>query len=244
MGIMKINNIFKKSCEQSCALEKEKYFNKYNNIISIIEKHIQEEDGIQAVLTIQKIVIEYLNYNLANDSIQLANNDSRNHNICKIYEKLALLYNSKNIKYTKKINKVVNIRDVPYLLTCWNSDRIIEKFNEINENKPLDKEKSKKYGDDCYLYPMNVASATGGCHSKLAATYFNSGQTIIPDLYDYSFLYKFLQFDGKDFIDVKNSIKIHFYDEYSDLEVYYSGILFEMGRYLLKSNYKNPSIIG
>lgn len=243
MGIMKFKNVFNKSCEQSCAVEKEKNFNKYNNIISIIEKHSQEEDGIQAVLTIQKIVIEYLNYNLANDSIQLSNNDSRNNSICNIYEKLALLYNSKNIIYTKKINKVVNIRDMPYLLTCWNSDRIIEKFNEINEYKPFTKEKSKKYADDCYLYPMNFSLAIGGCHSKLAATYFNSGKTIIPDLYDYSFLYNFIQFDGKDFIDIQNSMKINFDDEYSDLEVYYSGILFELGRYLLRSNYKNPSIM-
>lgn len=82
---------------------------------------------------------------------------------------------------------------------------------------------------------MNIVVCNGGNHSQLSARYKNQGTTIINKIKDFTLLYKMIKFDGINYIMLSDQsiIKLN----YSREILFYSGVIFELGRYLLKEKY-------
>lgn len=75
----------------------------------------------------------------------------------------------------------------------------------------------------------------GGNHSQFSARFKNQGKTIINEVHDYSLLYTKVQFDGVNYISKEDNsiIKLNYDEEL----VFYSGVIFELGRYIFDCKY-------
>ena len=200
------------------------------------------------------IIVEYLNYCEAINSLENGESRSskRNHNCLQIYDDIAndigikpKIYNYGKIaeedrKYFANEKIIGNekspsfqINDIPILLDTWNSSRIIDNFKNINDDNKFDGESYSYNIENYYLSPMNIIICDGGNHSQFAARFKHEGKTIIKYKYDYSSLYDQIFFDGlayrrKD--DNNSPIKM----KYEQDLLFYSGVIFELGRHLLK----------
>ena len=200
-----------------------------------------------------KIVVEYLNYAEAIQVIEKKENVQNNSSIEIIYAELEFhlginddttilkKIHDDDKKYYKGI-KILNsepldfhINKIPILLNPWNGDRILDNFNEINEQNKFDGIHFSWNIQNHFLYPMNIVVCNGGNHSQLSARYKNQGTTIINKIKDFTLLYKMLKFDGINYIKLSDQsiIKLN----YSREILFYSGVIFELGRYLLKEKY-------
>ena len=83
---------------------------------------------------------------------------------------------------------------------------------------------------------MDVVVCSGGNHSQFSARFKNNGKTIIQKKYDFSQLYNEVSFNGRNYTHKKDNSIIAL--EYDEELIFYSGIIFELGRYLLAGNYK------
>ena len=85
-----------------------------------------------------------------------------------------------------------------------------------------------------YLLPIDIIVCGGGNHSQLAAKNKGEGDTTITEVRDYSKLYKKVHFNGENYLDKDN--KIINLEENRDDIFFYSGVIFELGRFLLDQN--------
>ena len=87
---------------------------------------------------------------------------------------------------------------------------------------------------------MNIIICDGANHSQFSAKIKNQGETIIRAVHNFSSLYDLIEFNGKGYFrkDTNNYIKLN----YESTLVFYSGVIYEMGRYILKNNYHSLDI--
>lgn len=98
----------------------------------------------------------------------------------------------------------------------------------------FDWKKSNGNIQNYYIKPINIIICRGGNHSQFAAKIKKQGITTITEIRDFSNIYEKVYFNGANYIDNnRDVIRI----EYKKDEIFfYSGLIFELGRYLLKLN--------
>lgn len=130
------------------------------------------------------------------------------------------------------IDKSLDINSYPILLNPWNKDRVYDNLVYfIKRDIKFDWRKSNGNIMNIYLLPIDIIVCGGGNHSQLAAKNKGEGDTTITEVRDYSKLYKKVHFNGENYLDKDN--KIIDLEENKDDIFFYSGVIFELGRFLL-----------
>ena len=208
---------------------------KANHLISVIVEHLNFKEAMEALesyLVNQKNpLIEEIYYALESELFL----DKHTIIVDKMSEKDKKCYQSDEdteILDEEPIN--VEINQIPILLNPWNGQRVINNLVCINENNIFDGKEYKFNIQNYYLYPMNIVVCNGGNHSQFSARMKNQGNTIIKELHDYSNIYSLIEFDGENYIKSKDKTVIEL--NYDKEIVFYSGVIFELGRYNLKDS--------
>lgn len=197
---------------------------------------------VQCVKILIKIIVEYLNYEEALQAFEKEYNIQNNALIEEIYLKIeSYLFLNKKTNYIEESMKV-DINKLPILLNPWSGERILNNFIAINDNNVFDGACFSSNINNHYLYPMNIVVCNGANHSQLSARYQNKGETIITKIKDFTSLYDNVKFDGVNYIKVKDNSIIEI--EYDENILFYSGVIFELGRYLIGDNYLNSDLLG
>jgi hypothetical protein len=89
---------------------------------------------------------------------------------------------------------------------------------------------------------MNIVVCTCGNPSQLSARYQNIGITVINKIKNVPSLYDKVKFDGANYVKIEDNEIIEM--KYDENILFYSGVIFELGRYLLNGNYSNSNIPG
>lgn len=208
------------------------------------EKSLKAQD-------ITLFIVEWLNYNQVIKSFEDDETYEHNNVILDIYrdlwkcccnednsfeqwnleysEVLELINNGE--KYLDGVPLEIKFKDIPILLNPWDKYKILHKFQIINEDNPFNYKDHINNIDNNFLSPMNIVVCEGGNHSQLAAYIRNEGKTIINRCLNYNKLYDYVKFDGENFINIEDMKPIKLYYEKNIL--FYSGVIFEMGRYSL-----------
>ena len=228
------------------------YQSRFLNYKNIVEKSNTSEK-IVVVKNLLSIIIEYLNFDEAIQTIETIHDAQDNSSIETIYNMLAdrndvtideiicekihpddlKFYRDKTIREDGPIK--IAIREFPILLNTWNSDRIIRNFKDINDNNVFDGERYSSNIENHYIYPMDIAVCNGANHSQFAARFQHEGQTVIKAVYNYSNLYENIYFDGLNYRKKLDDSTIAL--SYDKKLIFYSGVIFELGRYLLEAEY-------
>lgn len=183
------------------------------------------------------IIVEYLNYNEAVEAITKSNGVIDNSHIGIIYNCIEKYYDTKANKRNEE--KLINVNCIPILLNPWRKDRIIDNIDYFSNKDSFDGVSHSSNILNYHLFPMNFIVCYGGNHSQFAARYKNNGKTIITSSYDYTNIYNTTRFDGYNYINTENNASIKLTDNeghnITDNEelIFFSGLLFELGRYNL-----------
>lgn len=251
-------NYFEKRKHNESEQQKERYL----NYKKLIDEQTNSQEKLTAVNHITATVINYLNFSNAIQTFESLEKIGGYLSIYDIYNKLEeQLTNNKqqftiidtihpdDEKHLKNIPELtiinekpitIKINEIPILVNVWKNQRIIKNLKEINENNVFDGQKNKDNIENYYLYPMNIITCHGGNHSQFSAKIDNAGNTVIKRIYDYSNLYDLVEFNGNNFIKRKDE-KILTLNFDKDV-LFYAGLLFELGRYLLDNNYTNEKM--
>ncbi|MBF1084505.1 MAG: hypothetical protein HXL43_09275, partial [Solobacterium sp.] len=158
-------------------------------------------------------------------------------------EKIVLLYEEllkRKFIDTTKITaerKEININRYALLLNPWNRtsiERNIPRFKKERFDytlKPLYEINLENY----YVYPMNFVNCEGGNHSQYSALNSCGGQTFTRGFYDFSNLYEHYSFSEQGFIT--NDGQLVVFDDSFNQYVEDAGILFYLGKELIKNGY-------
>lgn len=235
----KKNNI---SCEEETDKNK-KTIDRFQRYLNLVNNNRLGHDPVQCAKIFIEIIVEHLNYDEALQAIEKEHDAQDNSLIEDIYSKIEsyLLLNRKTINMEKEHIKI-DINKLPILLNPWNEERILDNFIGINDNNVFDGVRFSSNIQNHYLYPMNIIVCKGANHSQLSAKYQNKGETVINEIKDFRLLYDKVKFDGANYIDAENNAIIEM--EYDENVLFYSGVIFELGRYLLGGNYSNSYILG
>ena len=147
-----------------------------------------------------------------------------------------------NVKLLNQESVKTDINKFPILLNPWNGEKILDNFIGINDNNVFDGVHFSSNIQNHYLYPMNIVVCTGANHSQLSSRYQNKGKTVINEIKDFTSLYDKVKFDGANYIKVEDNAIIKM--KYDENLLFYSGVIFELGRYLLSGNYSSSDILG
>lgn len=226
-----------------------KYKDRFNRYIQFLNASCSNK--VETARYINCIIVEYLNFYEAVQSLEFEHEGRRNTVIEEIYENIESKLNlSKNVvvmdvheedkkfyEDCKIVDKPlsVNIVGLPILLNPWNGSRIIKNLNVINEDNLFDGEKYSRNVENTYLYPMDIFVCEGANHSQFAAKFKNQGITIVKKILNFSELYDCVYFDGEIYRFKNNEDQITL--NYSEEDIFYSGIIFEMGRFIIESDY-------
>lgn len=232
----KKNNI---SCETETDMNKITV-DRFQRYLNLVNNNSMNYDLAQCAKIFIEIIVEHLNYEEALQAIEKEHDAQDNSLIEEIYSKIDsyLFENRKTIS----IKTVQMINKLPILLSPWNGEKILDNFIGINDNNVFDGVRYSSNIINHYLYPMNIIVCTGANHSQLSARYQNKGETVISEIKDFTQLYDKVKFDGVNYIKVEDNAIIEM--EYDKNILFYSGVIFELGRYLLGGNYSNLDIIG
>lgn len=252
---MNIFDLFK--CEkrfdkiENFKSENNRYKDKFNRYRFLMKKNSHENILVATYLI--AIIVEYLNYSEALQSLECEHNPRNNSLLEKIYREIeTCLYLNHNIFRFDKIHyeekKHYNSNDIvgeapleidvnkfPILLNPWNGIRIADNLLSINESNVFDGLSHSQNVQNYFLYPMDLIICNGGNHSQFAARFKNQGKTIIKEIHDYSLLYTKIEFNGVNYISKEDNSTIKL--RYDEEAVFYSGVIFELGRYLFGSKY-------
>lgn len=236
----------KKKKDISCETETDKNkitIDRFQKYLNLVNHNRLGYDPVQCAKIFIEIIVEHLNYDEALQAIEKEHDAQDNSLIEKIYSKIesCLLLNRKTI-YMEKVDMNIGINKLPILLNPWNGERILDNFIGINDDNVFDGVRFSSNIQNHYLYPMNIIVCTGGNHSQLSARYQNKGETVINEIKDFTSLYDKVKFDGANYIKVEDNAIIEM--EYDENILFYSGVIFELGRYLLGGNYSNSDILG
>lgn len=247
--------IFKKNSTQNDTLEKvEKKKKRYDKYIHYVNKNAMNYGTIEVANDLIALIVEHLNYKQTIEALEYEHADMDNSRIMQLFENLSYevgikpintilrevhtddesAYTDSNLSQSGEIEIEVNA--IPILLNVWKGDRVIDNFKNINDENQFDGLKHKYNIQNYYLFPMNFIVCLGGNHSQFAARYKNEGRTIVEEIVDYSNMYSTITFDGTGFLNSKNEyVELEFTEE----EVFYAGIFYELGRFLLDKTYFN-----
>ena len=158
-------------------------------------------------------------------------------------EKIVLLY--KELLKQKFISEIetpierkeININRYALLLNPWKRERVEGNITKFKKEK-FDYSLDQKYEDNLrnyYVYPMNFVLCEGGNHSQYSALNSCGGQTFTRGFYDFSNLYEYYSFSEQGFIT--NDGQLVVFDDSFNQYVEDAGILFYLGKELIKNGY-------
>ena len=235
----------KKTNNMSCGSETDKNkvaIDRFQGYLNLVNNNRFGYAPVQCAKILIKIIVEYLNYEEALHSFEKEHDIQNNSLIEEIYLKIeSYLFLNKKTSYIEESMKV-DINKLPILLNPWSGERILNNFIAINDNNVFDGACCSSNINNHYLYPMNIVVCNGANHSQLSARYQNKGETIITKIKDFTSLYDNVKFDGVNYIKVKDNSIIEI--EYDENILFYSGVIFELGRYLIGDNYLNSDLLG
>lgn len=226
------------------------------------KKLIEDEDKDKAVVAnyLNMLIVNFLNFSAALRLVENIESIEYNSIIEYIYNKIesAVSQNhevivrdnlniNKDDKKNLKLGGVeliekdplrIKLGKFPILLSPWKRRSLINNLLKINETNKFDCINNSRNIVNFYLYPMNIIVCYGANHSQFSAIIKNHDFTIIKEFHDYSKLYDLVEFDGENYIKKidKNIIDLS-YLKISDDLMFYSGVIFEMGRYVLNNKY-------
>lgn len=249
---------FKKHSTQNDSLEKaEEKRKRYDKYIEYVKENVMSYETTEVANDLIALIVEHLNYKQTIEALEYEHAEMDNSKILELFRYLSSevgvepdniilrkIDPEDEFAYSKSILKnsgeiEIEMNAIPILLNVWKGDRVIDAFQTINGDNKFDGKKYKYNIQNCYLYPMNIIVCSGGNHSQFAARYKNEGQTVVEEIVNYANLYSTITFNGVGFVDRnKKYVELN----YSEDEVFYAGILFEMGRYLLDKAYFNRVI--
>ncbi len=234
----KINNI---SCESETDKNKVA-IDRFQRYLNLVDNNNFGHTPVQRAKILIKIIVEHLNYQEALQAFEKEYDVQDNSLIEEIYSKIER-YLSLNCKpiCKEKEHMNIDINKLPILLNPWSGERILGNFININDNNVFDGVCYSYNIQNHYLYPMNIVVCKGGNHSQLSARYQNKGKTVINKIKDFTSLYKNVKFDGVNYIKVEDNTIIEM--EYDENILFYSGVIFELGRYLIGRNYLNSDLL-
>lgn len=216
---------------------------RFQRYLTLVENNCMGYDSVQCAKVFIEIMVEHLNYEEALQALEKEHGAQNNSLIEEIYSKIesCLDLKRRTILIEKELIKI-DINKLPILLNPWNGERILNNFISINDNNVFDGVRFSWNIQNHYLYPMNIIVCTGGNHSQLSARYQNKGETVINEIKDFTSLYDKVEFDGANYIKKEDNTIIEM--EYDENILFYSGVIFELGRRLLGGNYSNSDYIG
>lgn len=226
---------------------------KYMNYMKLINDCSNDEDKVKTVKSLLAVVTEYLNFDEAIQAIETSHEAQNNSLIEKLYddivEKMALSINEilcqkihpDDMKYYE--NKIIReqgpieieVNELPILLNPWNPKRIVQNLEDINDQNSFNGKRFSHNIENHYLYPMDIVVCNGANHSQFAARMHNQGKTLIKQVRNYSSLYEYVYFDGISYKKMIDHSTINL--GYNKKTIYYSGVIFELGRYLYDIGY-------
>ena len=216
---------------------------RFQRYLTLVENNCMGYDSVQCAKVFIEIMVEHLNYEEALQALEKEHGAQNNSLIEEIYSKIesCLDLKRRTILIEKELIKI-DINKLPILLNPWNGERILNNFISINDNNVFDGVRFSWNIQNHYLYPMNIIVCTGGNHSQLSARYQNKGETVINEIKDFTSLYDKVEFNGANYIKKEDNTIIEM--EYDENILFYSGVIFELGRHLLGGNYSNSDYIG
>lgn len=233
-----IKRLFKKSEELSIENDNEIRFNRY---IDLIENNVMGYNKAKVAGYLIALIVEYLNNCEAINSLEYEHTSPDNSLIEQIYKKIEndLSLDKRFSKFDEihleKV-KTIEINSIPIILNPWNGGRIVDNLMSIGENGNIFNGIAHKINiQNHYLYPMDVIVCNGGNHSQFSARFKNEGQTVIDTIYDFSALYNEVSFNGRNYIRKQDSSILEL--TFDEVLIFYSGVIFELGRYLYNSRY-------
>mgnify|MGYP000870412317 CR=1 FL=1 len=234
----------KKTNNMSCESETDKNkvaIDRFQRYLNLVNNNRLGYEPVQCAKILIKIIVEHLNYEEALQAFEKEYDIQDNSLIEEIYLKIEryLSLNCRTICKEKEHIKI-EINKLPILLNPWSGKRILDNFIDINDNNVFDGACFSSNINNHYLYPMNIVVCNGANHSQLSARYQNRGETIITKIKDFTSLYDNVKFDGVNYIKVKDNSIIEI--EYDENILFYSGVIFELGRYLIGENYLNSDL--
>ena len=230
----KINNM---SCESETD-KKKVAIDKFQRYLNLVNNNRLGYEPVQCAKILIKIIVERLNYEEALQAFEKEYDIQDNSLIEEIYLKIeSYLSLNRKMNPIERELKEIDINKLPILLNPWNGERILYNFIDINDNNVFDGVRFSSNIKNHYLYPMDIVVCNGANHSQLSARYQNKGKTVITEIKDFTPLYTNVKFDGVNYIVVKDNSIIEM--EYDENILFYSGVIFELGRYLIGENYLN-----
>ena len=178
---------------------------------------------------------EVINTLLTGDSLYFEH-EYDNEKIVLLYEELLKRKFIDKTKITTE-RKEININRYALLLNPWNKVSVIGNITRFKKEK-FDYSLDQKYEDNLrnyYVYPMNFVKCEGGNHSQYSALNSCGGQTFTRGFYDFSNLYEYYSFSEKGFIT--NDGQLVVFDDSFNQYVEDAGILFYLGKELIKNGY-------
>ncbi|MDO5088784.1 MAG: hypothetical protein Q4D53_03270, partial [Leptotrichiaceae bacterium] len=186
--------------EESKSEKNTRYKDQFDRYKSLMGN--KSYDNILVAIYLKAIIVEYLNYSEAVQSLECEHNPRNNSLLEVIYRKIeADLCLKHNIFIFDEVPLEIDINKLPILLNPWNGGRIVDNLvSIINESNVFDGLSYSQNVQNYYLYPMDLIICGGGNHSQFSARFKNQGKTIIKGIYDYSLLYTEVEFDGVNYI--------------------------------------------
>lgn len=227
--------------------------NPFQNYIEFIENNSTDIHKAECAKMIIALIVEYLNYEESLRVIEKGDGDQNNSLIEDIYSSLLQNLDLENdtvvvddvqpdqVKYYNCVRLLnrnpieISVNDLPILLNPWKKERILKNFKVINSKNEFDGVLHSSNINNHYLHPMGIVVCSGGNHSQLSARYRSRGRTIIKQIKDFSSLYEKVKFNGNNYIKIDNNSIIKM--DFDQNILFYSGVIFELGRYLKDEHY-------
>lgn len=132
----------------------------------------------------------------------------------------------------------INLSNSPIIINPWKIERTSDALIGISiESNKFD---AKRYSGNIinhYYYPLGCTICFNGNHSQYSAKLKGTGTTIIKEIVNIESLYKYVTFDGTKFIYNFPNDEIEMFpkeDEIKNMNEFYGGVLFEVGRMLIE----------
>lgn len=217
-----------------------KEFTNFTKIKDIVDSS-DSETKLYVIETLIREIISRRNYDeaintlLTGDSLYLKH-EYNNEKIVLIYKELLKQKSIDEIE-TQTERKEININQYALLLNPWRRDRIEGNVTRFKKEK-FDYTLKHLYEinlENYYVYPMNFVLCEGGNHSQYSALNSCGGQTFTRGFYDFSNLYEYYSFSEQGFIT--NDGQLVVFDDSFNQYVEDAGILFYLGKELIKNGY-------
>ncbi|WP_215491821.1 DUF6710 family protein [Fenollaria sporofastidiosus] len=213
-----------------------------NYLTFLIVNYLNFSEALQAVESIEKL--EY-NSNIENIYKEIEDAVFQNHKVFVtdyINEDDKKYYHTDEIELVEEYPIKIKLSELPILLNLWKKRSLIINLDNINEKNKFDCINYSRNINNHYLYPMNILVCNGANHTQFLAIIKNHDHTIIKEWHNYSKLYDLVEFDGENYIKKIDKKIIDLSKlKFSDDLMFYSGVIFEMGRYVLNNKYHSLS---